>query len=37
MTCGVDFVLFKPSYVKIAFIAINVFNFSSHESLKIEC
>ena len=37
MTCGVDFVLFKPSYVKIAFIAINVFNFSSYESLKIEC
>ena len=33
MARGVDFVLFKPLYVKIA----NVSNFSSYESLKIEC
>ena len=35
MTCRVEFVLFKPSYVKIAFIASNVVNFSSYESLKV--
>ena len=32
MTCGVDFVLFKPLYMKIAFITICVFNFSSYET-----
>ena len=32
MTCGVDFVLFKPLYMKIAFITISVFNFSSCET-----
>ena len=36
MACGVDFVLFKPLYVKNAFIAM-FFNFLSYESLKIEC
>ena len=35
MACGVDLVLFKPLYVKLAFMA-TFFNFSSFESLKIE-
>ena len=37
MACGVDFILIKPLCdVKITLIA-TFFNFSSFESLKIEC
>ena len=35
MVCGVDFVLFKPLYVKIAFIAIFlIFHHMSHSKLS---
>ena len=35
MACGVDFVLFKPLYVKIAFIAMFlIFRHMSHSKLS---
>ena len=35
MACGVDFVLFKPLYVKIAFIAmLLIFRHMSHSKLS---
>ena len=37
MACGVDFVLFKTLYVKIAFVAMFLIIRHNYESLKIEC